>query len=580
MITSGAGGGGNSGGTNAGGGGGGSAVSEFTFSGGGGGGSSGTNGTQTQGNIAPGGSPVPSGGNGGDGGGGGGAGIVITASTNGVDGQAGNGGYFGGGGGGAGIGAYDASYTVKGGSGGVGGGGGGGGANESGLTPAEGGNSLGGGGGGGGGPSNSFNAFGGTDIGNLGGGSGGIGSNLFGPGLGGGGGGGGSGLGGAIFLDSYLNLTIKALSGIPTIFNTTNNTTQAGIHGTGAPGGSDGTDGSALGNSIFMRTGSSLTLMAQDTNDLLTLGDQVTFTDDTVFGAGGTNVSVKGNGTVVYNGTTNYQGTVIINNANFKVNGLIDSASILVCRNISFSTQRGMLSGNGTLTGSVYVNSGIISPDGGKMLTLGSLVLNPANPSSNTLGSLVHVEIDSNNTPSVVNVTGSATLAGELEIKIDPNAIPGTYNILTSSAITGTFDSITFTGATPNYSLSYMPTENPTFVQFEFLGYPSSSVEPPSIFQGKQKKHKHKLYNKLKWTPSLSSDTAGYFIYRGKKKIATIDADTNIYKGPNIKKRFPYTYKDYHRKKGVSYTYTITAFNSEDTESSPIKIVIKSKEKK
>ena len=57
--------------------------------------------------------------------------------------------------------------------------------------------------------------------------------------------------------------------------------------------------------------------MAQNTNDLLTLGDQVAFTDDTIFGAGETNVFVKGNGTVVYNGTTDYQGTVTIDNAIF-----------------------------------------------------------------------------------------------------------------------------------------------------------------------------------------------------------------------------------------------------------------------
>lgn len=472
MITAGSGAGGNSGGSYAGGGGGG--AGEFTPSGGGGGGSSGSSGVQPQGSIPPGGSAAPSGGNGGDGGGGGGGGIVITGMTNGVDGQAGSGGYGGGGGGGAGTGAYDAAYTVKGGSGGVGGGGGGGGVNQSDMTPAEGGDSLGGGGGGGGGPSNSSQALGGSDIGNLGGGAGGLGNNTVGSGSGGGGGGGGSGLGGAIFVDSYLNFTIQALPGIPTIFNTSNTTTQAGTHGTGSSGGSDGSDGSALGNSIFLRTGSSLTLMAQNIDDLLTLGEQVDFIDDTSFGGSGTSVYVKGNGTVVYNGTTNYQGTILINNANFKVNGVINEASILVCRNISVSSQRGNLSGGGTLSGDVYVNSGTISPDTGEILYLGSLILNSANPDNNTLGSLVHIEIDSSGTSSVA-ITGSASLAGILEIDLDPNAAPGAYTVLTSSGITGTFDSVEFTGTTPNYSLSYLPIGTPTFVQFDFLGfYPSS----------------------------------------------------------------------------------------------------------
>lgn len=473
-ITAGSGGGGYSGGNNAGGGGGGSAVGEFTLAGGGGGGSSGSSGVQPQGSIPPGGSATPSGGNGGDGGGGGGGGVVVTTFANGVDGQAGSGGYGGGGGGGAGTGAYDIAYTVQGGSGGVGGGGGGGGADQSGMTPAGGGDSLGGGGGGGGGPSNGPTATGGFDIGNLGGGSGGAGANSFGFGFGGGGGGGGSGLGGAIFVDSGLNFTLQAIPGIPTTFNTPNNTTQAGTHGTGGPGGTDGTDGSALGNSIFLRTGSSLTLMAQDADDLLLLGEQVAFTDDTTFGAGGTSVFVRGNGTVVYNGTTDYQGTVTINNANFKVNGLIDQAPVFVCRNIGFSSQRGTLSGIGTLTGDVFVNSGTISPDTGGTLTLGGLILNSADPMNGTPGSLVHIEIDSGGT-SLVSVIGSTSLAGTLEIDVSSDAAPGTYTILTSSGITGTFDSIVFTGTTPNYSLSYLPIGTPTFVQFDFLGYSPST---------------------------------------------------------------------------------------------------------
>lgn len=471
-VPAGSGGGGNLGGSNAGGGGGGGGT---PAGGGGGGGNAGSDGTPPEGSIPPGGSAMPSGGNGADGGGGGGGGIVITSITNGTDGQAGSGGYGGGGGGGAGTGASDTAYTVEGGSGGVGGGGGGGGVNQSGMTPADGGNSLGGGGGGGGGPSDSLTAAGGTDTGSLGGGAGGTGANSYGSGSGGGGGGGGSGLGGAIFVDSGLNLTIQALSGIPTIFNTTNNTVQAGTAGTGGPGGTDGFNGSALGNSIFLRTGSSLIFLANDANDLLTLGDEVAFTDDTNYGTIGTNVRVTGNGTVVYNGTTDYQGSITVNNANFKVNGQITNAPISVCRNISLSSQRGMLSGRGTLASTVFVNSGTISPDTGETLTLGTLTLSPADPINGTLGSLVHIEIDSNGT-SLVAVNGNATLAGELEINLAANAVPGTYTVLTSSALTGTFDSVSLSGTAPgNYSLSYLPAGMPTFVQFNFVGYTPSN---------------------------------------------------------------------------------------------------------
>ncbi len=561
-ITAGAGGGGYGGGINAGGGGGGGAVGGFTLSGGGGGGSAGTDGVQPQGSIPPGGAAAPSGGNGGDGAGGGGGGIVITTFRNGVDGQAGTGGYGGGGGGGAGTGASDTSYTVLGGSGGIGGGGGGGGVNQSGDTSADGGNSQGGGGGGGGGPSSGLSAIGGSDTGLLGGGKGGDGSSTFGFGFGGGGGGGGSGLGGAIFVDSGLNLIIQAFSGVPTSFNTANNTTQAGINGVGGGGGTDGLNGSALGNSIFLRSGSSLTLMAQDVNDLLTLGDQVAFTDDHSFGGGGTGVFVRGNGTVIYNGITEYHGNLSIHNANFKVNGQINEAPISVCRNIGFSAQRGTLSGVGTLTGSVFVNSGIISPDHSGTLSLGSLSLNPADPDNNTLGSLVHIEIDSSGT-SLVSVAGPASLAGVLEIDLDSTALPGQYIVLTSSAITGSFDAVTFTGIVPNYTLSYLPVGNPTYVQFEFLGY---SLTPPSNFKGVQKKNDfggaYELYNQLSWTVSESPATIGYYIYRDGNKIATVEASTN-------------SYQDHNRKKGASYVYSITAFNSEGNESAPVNIVIR-----
>ena len=463
-ITAGSGGGGNGGGNNAGGGGGGGANGPSVPSGGGGGGSAGSNGLPPQGAIpARPLSAVPSGGGGGDGGGGGGGGVVVVAPTNDVDGQAASGGYGGGGGGGAGTGAYDTAYTVQGGSGGLGGGGGGGGVNQSSVTPADGGNSLGGGGGAGGGPSNGPAASGGTDIGNLGGGAGGTGASTFGSGFGGGGGGGGSGLGGAIFVDSNLNFTLQAIPGVPTTFDTSNDTTQAGTHGTGGPGATDGTDGSAAGNSIFLRAGSSLTLMAHDAGDLLTLGSQVAFTDDTVFGAGGTNVHVRGNGTVVYNGTTDYQGSVTVDNANFKVNGEIDQAAILVDRDATFSSQTGTLSGTGMLTGDVVVNSGTISPDTGGVLTLGSLTLNPP--------SAVQVDINAGGTSSV-SVLGAASLAGTLEINLDPAANkPGSYTILSSSAITGAFSSVTFTGTTPaNYSLSYLPAGAPTYVQLNIVG--------------------------------------------------------------------------------------------------------------
>jgi hypothetical protein len=244
---------------------------------------------------------------------------------------------------------------------------------------------------------------------------------------------------------------------------------------------------------------------------------------------------------------------------------VIDEAHISVCRNISIGSQRGTLSGIGTLTGNVYVNSGTISPDARGTLTLGTLFLNPADTLDGTLGSLVHIEIDESSTTSVVAVMGQATLAGTLEIDLDPNVRTGTYIILTSSAITGTFDSVTFTGITPkSYSLSYLPIGNPTFVQLDLISLPII-LESPSNLHGKQKKNDfglvYEFYNQLIWTPSPSPSLVGYYIYRDGTKIATVNASTS-------------SYQDHDRKKGVSYTYAITAFNAAGIESTPVSIVI------
>ena len=312
-----------------------------------------------------------------------------------------------------------------------------------------------------------------------------------------------------------------------------------------------------------MRAGSTLTLMANAANDLLTLGNQVAFVDDTSFGAGGTTVFVKGNGTVVYNGTTDYQGDITINNADFKVNGSIDSASVFVCRNSGFSAQRGQLSGSGTLTGNVFVNSGTISPEAGGTLTLGSLTLNSADPGTGTLGSLVYIEIDSGGT-SLVAVTGAASLAGTLEIDLDPSAIPGTYTILTSSAITGTFDSVTFAGTTPNYTLSYLPIGNPTFVQFDFLGF-APTILPPSNLQGMQKKNnfgfEYELYNQLTWTSSSSAGVTGYLMYRDGLQIATVSAATSVY-------------QDHNQVPGVVVVYSLVAFDANGNMSAPVTVTV------
>lgn len=550
--------GGYAGGIYAGGGGGGTGMSGASDSGGGGGGSqAGSNGLVPQGSITPGGG-VPSGGSGSDGGGGGGAGVVITKTVNHIDGQAGTGGYAGGGGGGAGVGAVDDGYTVQGGNGGLGGGGGGGGAEIFGNFSTAGGDSSGGGGGGGGGPSNVGTAFpGGSDIGGLGGGAGGSGANQVGAGFGGGGGGGGSGLGGAIFVDRGLMLTIQAIPDVPTTFNTANCQVDAGQGGdAGDGGGEDGQPGSARGSSIFLRENSGLLLRAEGSGDILILGEGVSFVDQAVVGPGNTSIQVRGDGTVVYNGTSDYAGTITINNATFQLNGTINDASVNVCRNDT-EAQRGTLSGNGSATGDVFVNSGTIAPDVAETLSLGSLTLRPAVPIENTLGSLVRIAINDAGT-ALVNITNAATLAGVLELDVDESVSTGTYTILsTGGGITGTFDSVQFSGAILNYTLSYLPVDSPTYVEVEFLGV--YIVQGVSNLKGKP----YALYNELTWVASPSLYVTGYNIYRDGTLLDTVSSAT-------------VSYQDADRPVGVSTAYSITTVYNTDSESSPVSVTVTS----
>jgi hypothetical protein len=265
---------------------------------------------------------------------------------------------------------------------------------------------------------------------------------------------------------------------------------------------------------------------------------------------------------VIYNGSTDYQGSITINNANFKVNGVIDTASIAVCRNSGFSAQRGTLSGSGTLTGDVFVNSGTIFPDAGQTLTLGSLSLNAA--AFDSLGSLVHITLDSTGT-SLVAVNGAATLAGTLEIELDPSATTGEYIILTASSITGEFDpEVIFTGPTPNYSLEYLPEGSPTMVRFTFIGF----LDPASRFQGTQQENnfglEYELYSQLTWTASPSSGVAGYFVYRDDVKIATVSAATR-------------SYEDHNRSQNVSYVYALVAFDADGNTSDPVTVTVSPK---
>ncbi|MFA6916805.1 MAG: hypothetical protein WC222_10450 [Parachlamydiales bacterium] len=88
-------------------------------------------------------------------------------------------------------------------------------------------------------------------------------------------------------------------------------------------------------------------------------------------------------------------------------------------------------------------------------------------------------------------------------------------------------------------------------------------IQPPQKLTGKQVKNhfliQTDIVNILNWTPSLTTSIVKYNIYRD---------------GVLINSTTSSTYQDHHRKKNVSYFYSVTSVNAQGTESDPVTIVL------
>lgn len=328
-----------------------------------------------------------------------------------------------GGAGGLGVGV-DNSYGVGGGGGG-GNGGGNGGAGVSNFGSAGGGGGLTGPGGaggifgGGGGASGS--RTGGAGGFGAGGGAGSVGGvDMYGLGGAGGsgspaGGGGGSGLGGAIFVQIGGLLIIEdgvSFSG--------NSTTPGTASGTGSSGG----NGSSLGQDIFVQAGGSVTFQV---NGAFTLPNPIKG-GGLLSQATGPGVTTSGTGTVSLNGANTYLGGTLIQSGILNLNGSV-SGDVNI-------DSGGTLSGNATVSGSI-ISSGTISPGN----SIGTIFSGPVQLSGS---SIFEVELDPTGI-DLLNVSGTAMLAGTLEITQDPGTgfSNGPYTFLqTTGGISGAFDTI------------------------------------------------------------------------------------------------------------------------------------------
>ena len=114
---------------------------------------------------------------------------------------------------------------------------------------------------------------------------------------------------------------------------------------------------------------------------------------------------------------------------------------------------------------------------------------------------------------------------------------------------------------TAEVSNTFTPFDDPVYIAI------TPPIFPPQNLTANQKKNDFgivfELYNQLKWkAPFSSANVVGYYVYRNGTKIATLDDST-------------FEYQDHNRKKGEITLYSVTSFNANGDESTPVNVTVK-----
>jgi sugar lactone lactonase YvrE len=188
-------------------------------------------------------------------------------------------------------------------------------------------------------------------------------------------------------------------------------------------------------------------------------------------------------------------------------------------------------------------------------------------------GSVVYATSSSNNTITAYNTTTGMPIGAPFPISVASEPIGiclSTDGSIIYVGIAGTnpqqiaaYDTANGMEIIVNFPITDS-INDPTRL-ISFIASSPSSLEPPTNLSGKQKTNdfglEYELFNRLTWTASTSSGVTGYFVYRNGIKIATLNAST-------------LSYEDHKRQKGVTTSYSVTAFNGTGAESSPINTTI------
>ncbi|MCP5506151.1 MAG: autotransporter domain-containing protein [Chlamydiales bacterium] len=177
-----------------------------------------------------------------------------------------------------------------------------------------------------------------------------------------------------------------------------------------------------------------------------------------IFDAGGPiPVTKSGGGTLILNGTLSYGGTTTITAGTLALNTAING-------DIQVATG-GRLGGNGGTLENL-TNDGTVAPGNsiGTLSLLGDYV-------QGATGNF-ELEINTAGASDILDVTGSATLAGSLTVLPEPGlyTIGTTYDfLLTQGGVTGSFDSL-IESSPLIFGINYLPVGNPLFAQLEITG--------------------------------------------------------------------------------------------------------------
>ncbi len=174
-------------------------------------------------------------------------------------------------------------------------------------------------------------------------------------------------------------------------------------------------------------------------------------------GTGGALVKV-GTGTLTLSGTNTYTGATTVNAGTLEVDGSIAPSSLLSVNN------GGTLIGTGTV-GNTQINSGAVFAPGAAG-TPGTAMTVAGNLAFQS-GAIYLTQV-SPTTASLVNVTGTATLAGSVLATFAPGTyLQKQYTILTSAGLSGTtFSGLATTNLPANFiaSLSYNAADTDVFL--------------------------------------------------------------------------------------------------------------------